>query len=934
MAGSTAEHYMKQDPKTADGKDKTRATKAWGAVSDVVRDKSAWAAAASSAAGAGGATAVGHLVENSDLSHLSAAAWPAATLIRNVAQNKPPAKIAESAAIGFVSNAAGGAVGKVLKGAVEQANGPERLASAASNAGFLLQGIVQPKYVADKNAAKARKDLEEKRKADLQDAAERGEQALVRNRKAKGNQAPTTEAGSSKAAEKYTPKEVKTPKEETKPKEASNAVTESSTSTTQQSRKGKEKETHEEPAAKKFTAADTREAVKAETDRPGTPKKSAPPSIDTSSAQDHWRWSDPRSLADVTAAHHVAAPPVCIAASPLRVAAPSVCVATPPLRVATPPVCIAASSLRVTAPPLCVAAPAFSIAATPHHLFSTPFPVVVVIFARQVPGSGGYNLAATDVEPRQGAELTVCAAKERLQLSTIEDEEPQRLKRRMGWFEAGLFNIGMIIGTGIFSNPSSILSYGGSTGISLVLWILGGIVAGSGIWAFTELGTTLPRSGGEKEYLAYAYPKPNNLLSYLFAINGLIVLRGAGIASATLVFGNYMNYAIYGPTFLSNYGSRGWAFGALTVITAINIFSVPIAIRLNSVVTVYKMLLVTLIVLVGLVAICGGLKGVDVPSLVTNVNMEGNSNSAGSFANAIYYVMNAYNGWANVNYILDEVHDPIRNLPKAAIFSIGSTTVMYVLANVAYFAVLTKEEILGSSLTTAAAFFSKAIGGTFGQRVLPGLVALSPFGLAISLLYAGSRVVLEIARQGLLPFGDYIGWVDEKYTKSPIFAILFLYVLSTIFLFAPPPGQVFNFIVSFSGYTAYFFYFLAVVGIYVVRYREPNLIRPIRVFTPAAVLFAVVSVFQLVFSFVPPTKVTTTYPYYAPYLTSVLLLIVTVGFWYLQVVVHKGPEKSFNARIAVEAAGELEKDLFGTVGAATAAVAQAEDAKEDAANKP
>ncbi|KAJ1551010.1 hypothetical protein HK405_015371 [Cladochytrium tenue] len=231
----------------------------------------------------------------------------------------------------------------------------------------------------------------------------------------------------------------------------------------------------------------------------------------------------------------------------------------------------------------------------------------------------------------------------------------QRLKRRIGWFEASLFNIGQIIGTGIFANPSSILSYSGSTGMALILWVLGGVAAAAGIWSFTELGTTLPRSGGEKEYLAYAYPRPKKLLSFLFTINGLIILRGAGIANSLIVFGNYINYAIYGPSFLSNYGSRAWALGALTFITAVNIVSVPVAIRLNSVVTTYKVLLVVLIVIVGLIAIGGGLNGVDIPGLAANINLQGNSNSPGSYANAIYYVMYAYNGWANVNYILDEI---------------------------------------------------------------------------------------------------------------------------------------------------------------------------------------------------------------------------------------------------------------------------------------
>ncbi|KAJ3339485.1 hypothetical protein HDU93_008199 [Gonapodya sp. JEL0774] len=457
----------------------------------------------------------------------------------------------------------------------------------------------------------------------------------------------------------------------------------------------------------------------------------------------------------------------------------------------------------------------------------------------------------------------------------------QRIKRRIGWFEGGLFNIGMIIGTGVFSNPTLILRYAGSTGVSLILWILGGVVAAAGLWAFTELGTTLPRSGGEKEYLAYAFPKPKKLLSFLFATNGLILLRGAGIANTLIVFGNYLNYAIYGPTYSSDYGARGLAVAALTVIAAINIFSVSIAIRQVK----FRALLV------GFVAIVG------------------TSNSPGNYANAIYYVMYAYNGWANVNYILDEVHDPIKNLPKAAIFSLGTTTALYILANLAYFAVLTKEEILGSNLTVAATFFTKTIGGTFGSRVLPGLIALSPFGLASVILYTGSRVVLETAREGLIPFADYLGHVNTRF-NSPVYAILFLYALTVVFLFAPPPGQAFSFIVSFSGYTGYGFYFLALIGLYIIRRREPELHRPIKAPLVATGIFAFFSIYQVIFTLVPPTNVTTSYPYYLPYVLSLIILAASIGLWYLQVVVYKGVEKSYNARIAAEAEAQLASEIF------------------------
>ncbi|KAJ3125538.1 hypothetical protein HK100_010740 [Physocladia obscura] len=485
----------------------------------------------------------------------------------------------------------------------------------------------------------------------------------------------------------------------------------------------------------------------------------------------------------------------------------------------------------------------------------------------------------------------------------------QLLIRRIGWFEASLFNIGQIIGTGIFTNPATILSNAGSTGAALLLWLLGALAALSGLWGFTELGTTFPRSGGEKEYLKQIYLKPRLLVETLFTISAGVVLKGAGLANALIAFGSYINFSIYGPTFSSDYGSRGWAFGAITILSIITIFSGKIAVKFNSTITVYKLLLLTFLVFTGIVALAGGFKDVSIPGLNSStINFQGTTNT-GNVATAIYSVMFAYNGWANVNYILDEVHDPIRNLPKAAVFSLSTTFVLYLLANFAYFGVLTRAEISGSSLTIAATFFSKLYGGSFGSRVLPFLIALSPLGLATTLLYTSSRILLEAARDGLLPFADYIGWVEPR-TNSPVFSIALLWLLTSIFLWAPPPGNVFNFIVSFASYTGYLFYLLAVAGIYLLRRREPELERPIKLPLFFGIFFIFFSLYELIFVFVPPVKNTTVYAYYLPYVGAVILLVLSVGYWYLQVVVYKGPEKSYNARIIreAEAAGPSDEN--------------------------
>ena len=84
-------------------------------------------------------------------------------------------------------------------------------------------------------------------------------------------------------------------------------------------------------------------------------------------------------------------------------------------------------------------------------------------------------------------------------------------------------SVGRIIGTGIFSTPSSILSSVNSVGASLVLWVFGFVLSFCGLFVWMELGTMIPRSGGEKVYLEAVYKKPKFLATVIYAMNAILL---------------------------------------------------------------------------------------------------------------------------------------------------------------------------------------------------------------------------------------------------------------------------------------------------------------------------------------------------------------------------------------------------------------------------
>ena len=96
-------------------------------------------------------------------------------------------------------------------------------------------------------------------------------------------------------------------------------------------------------------------------------------------------------------------------------------------------------------------------------------------------------------------------------------------RRQIGTVSAAFLIFNRIIGTGIFSTPSSILGSVGSVGASLMLWVLGFVLSFCGLFIWLEFGTMFPRSGGEKVYLEAVYRKPKYLVTVIFAANAILL---------------------------------------------------------------------------------------------------------------------------------------------------------------------------------------------------------------------------------------------------------------------------------------------------------------------------------------------------------------------------------------------------------------------------
>uniref|UniRef100_A0A914MT56 Amino acid transporter n=1 Tax=Meloidogyne incognita TaxID=6306 RepID=A0A914MT56_MELIC len=346
-------------------------------------------------------------------------------------------------------------------------------------------------------------------------------------------------------------------------------------------------------------------------------------------------------------------------------------------------------------------------------------------------------------------------------------------KNKIGVFEGIAYCIGDIIGSGIFISPTSILRHTGSVGLSLCVWAVGALIAACGALVYVELGTSIGKSGGDFAYLSHAQWHP---LATAFLWVSTTLTFPVIMAIQTLTFGEYLVDGLNAFILINSeyVGILKRLIGFMTIwlVCFMNLFSLKkIAGRFQVALTIIKLLVIATIIFIGLYQLVFKNKTEE-----TFVNaFEGSKTEPGDFVLALYASLLAYNGWDILNFATDEVENPRRVLPLAALCGIGISAVVYLLINIAYFSVLTIDEFLN---TEAVAFkFAEKTMGDF-SRIFPFLIAILLLGNLNSSIFASSRYVFAGAKNGIMP--RVLSSVHEK-SMSPRVAIIYeMFVLISL----------------------------------------------------------------------------------------------------------------------------------------------------------
>ena len=358
-----------------------------------------------------------------------------------------------------------------------------------------------------------------------------------------------------------------------------------------------------------------------------------------------------------------------------------------------------------------------------------------------------------------------------------------------------------MVGTGVFTTSGLLLSELHSVPAVLLAWVVGGLLAAAGALSYAELVAALPENGGEYRLLSTIY---HPLVGFVAGAVSFVVGFAAPIAASALAFGEYAH--------------RVWpevsqlpaAIALLAVMCAVHAGRVGFTGRVQDVLTASKVVLVMALVL-------GALFSGDPARLTAAERPLLSVAFSPSMAVALVFVTFSYSGWNAAAYVAGEVRDPARALPRALIAGTGLVTVLYLAINVALFAAAPADTLSGEVAVGHVA--ATALFGESAGRVLSAVIALGLLSTVGALIMTGTRVVEAMGRD----HGPLAGFARRASGGGPWVAVLAQGAVALVMVLTAS----FEALLGYIGVTLSLFAGLTVVGVIVLRHRQPDLPRPV-----------------------------------------------------------------------------------------------------------
>jgi len=396
------------------------------------------------------------------------------------------------------------------------------------------------------------------------------------------------------------------------------------------------------------------------------------------------------------------------------------------------------------------------------------------------------------------------------------------MKKQIGLITCTCIVVANMIGTGVFTSLGFQVADLPSPFAILMVWALGAVFALCGALTYSELAGALPRSGGEYNFLARIY---HPSVGFMGGVVSSTVGFAAPVALAAMAFGEYFHNLVPGLSPL---------IGSILIVTVATIahsITIGTSMVFQNLFTGLKVLLILTLIFSGWLfapehAVSFLPTGLDAKLITTT-----------PFAVALMYVMYSYSGWNASTYVMGEVRRPERTVPWSLILAALIVGTLYIGLNAMFLKSVPMSEIAGK--LDVGSIAATAIFGEQGGQIMSGLIAGGLVSCISAMTWAGPRVMQTIGE-------DFraLAFLSVK-TRSgiPLRAIALQYSLVIVLI----STTAFESILLYTQFALVGCSLMTVVGIFVLRRKEPSLPRPFKCwgypFTP--LLFAATATFSL-----------------------------------------------------------------------------------------
>ncbi len=399
------------------------------------------------------------------------------------------------------------------------------------------------------------------------------------------------------------------------------------------------------------------------------------------------------------------------------------------------------------------------------------------------------------------------------------------LVRGLSLLDSVLLLVSGIIGSSIFLTAKDIAGPLPNPTLFFLVWVLGGVISLCACVAFAELGSMFPDSGGQYIYLREAY---GDLVAFLYGWMLFTVGNGGTIAALSVASAAYMGniipfiseqhviFSLAGMPF-----TRAHAVGLvlIAILTCVNVFGLRWGALLQNVSTWTKFTAMAVFVVLGFAIGKGHWSNfsAQAPGGLTMGLSAGQLISA--FGVGLIAVFFAYDGWVYITWVAGEVKDPRRNVPLAMVLGVLAVGAIYLAMNMTYVYAMPLNEIANyETIAHAAAtkLFSPA-----AAVWLSAMIAISCFSAAAACTLSGSRVYLAMAQDGV--FFRRMAVIHPKW-RTPAFSLVGQGIWGAVLTMSGRYDQLYTYVI----FGMVLSYTLTVIGLFVLRWKKPDVPRPYR----------------------------------------------------------------------------------------------------------